>query len=95
MVEITYQRISNPLEDGSAFFAAPASSASAESLFFAAGKMHDDLKKSTTEETLEYMLRFRKFTPMLDFLSHSNLQKERKKSLTGGHVEAINSSCGV
>ncbi len=38
------------------FLAAPASSASAERLFSAAGKMHDDLKKSTTEDTLEDML---------------------------------------
>ena len=38
------------------FLAAPASSAAAERLFSAAGKMHDDLKKSTTEDTLEDML---------------------------------------
>ena len=35
------------------FFAALASSASTERLFSNAGKMHDDLKKSTTEENLE------------------------------------------
>jgi hypothetical protein len=36
--------------------AAPASSASAGQLFSAASKMHDDLKKSTFEDTLEDML---------------------------------------
>ncbi len=36
--------------------AAPASSATAERLFLAAGKMHDDLKKITSEETIEDML---------------------------------------
>ena len=45
------------------FLAAPASSASAERLFSAAGKMHDDLKKSTTEETLEDMLTVAKNYP--------------------------------
>ncbi len=38
------------------FLTAPASSAAAERLFSAAGKMHDDLKKSTTEGTLKDML---------------------------------------
>ncbi len=38
------------------FLAAPASSASAERLFSAAGNMHGDLKKSTTEDPLEDML---------------------------------------
>jgi len=38
------------------FLAAPASSTSDERLFFVAGKIHDDLKKRTTEETLEDML---------------------------------------
>ncbi len=38
------------------FLAAPASSAAAERFFPAAGKMPDDLKKSTSEETLEDML---------------------------------------
>ena len=38
------------------FLAAPASSASAERSFSAAGKMHDDLKKITSEDTLEDML---------------------------------------
>ena len=38
------------------FLAAPASSASAERLFSSAGKMHDDLKKSTKEDTLESAL---------------------------------------
>ena len=38
------------------FLAAPASSASAERLFSGAGKMHDDLKKATTEGTLEMQL---------------------------------------
>ena len=45
------------------FMAAPASSASVERLFSAAGKMHDDLKKSTTEETLEDMLTVAKNYP--------------------------------
>ncbi len=45
-------------------FAAPASSASAERLFSDAGKMHDDLKKSTSEETLdEDMLAVAKTNP--------------------------------
>ena len=35
---------------------APASSACAERLFSSAGKMHDDLKKSTNEGTLESQL---------------------------------------
>jgi len=35
------------------FLAAPASSTSAERLFSSAGKMHDDLKKSTNEETMK------------------------------------------
>jgi hypothetical protein len=34
------------------FLAAPASSTSTERLFSAAGKMHDGLKKSTSEDTL-------------------------------------------
>ncbi len=38
------------------FWAALASSASAERLFSATCKMHDDLKKSTFEDTLEDML---------------------------------------
>ena len=38
------------------FLAAPASFASAERLFSSAGKMHDDLKKSTSEETMESSL---------------------------------------
>ena len=38
------------------FLAAPASSASVERLFSAAGKMHDDQKKSTTEGCLESQL---------------------------------------
>ncbi len=38
------------------FLAAPASSAGAERLFSGAGKMHDDLKKSTDELTLENQL---------------------------------------
>ncbi len=53
--------------------AALASSASAERLFSAARKMHDDLKKSTTEETLEDMLKVSKINPMLDFLSNLHL----------------------
>jgi len=35
------------------FLAALASSAGAERLFYVAGKMHDDLKKSTDDLTLE------------------------------------------
>jgi hypothetical protein len=38
------------------FLAAPASSAASERLFSRAGKMHDDLKKSTSESTLESQL---------------------------------------
>jgi 2-oxo-4-hydroxy-4-carboxy--5-ureidoimidazoline (OHCU) decarboxylase len=38
------------------FLSAPASSACAERLFSSAGKMHDDLKKSTNEATLESQL---------------------------------------
>jgi hypothetical protein len=38
------------------FLSAPASSASVERLFSSAGKMHDDLKKNTSEETLESQL---------------------------------------
>jgi len=38
------------------FLAAPASPASAERLFSADGKMHNDLKKSTSEDTLEDIL---------------------------------------
>ena len=45
------------------FLAAPASSAAAERLFSAAGKMHDDLKKSTLEDTLEDMLTVAKNYP--------------------------------
>ena len=37
-------------------FAAPASSAGVERVFSAAGKMHDDLKKSATAGTLEMSL---------------------------------------
>ncbi len=43
--------------------AAPATSAAAERLFSAVGKMHDDLKKSTSEETLEDMLTVAKNFP--------------------------------
>ncbi len=45
------------------FLAALASSAAAERLFSGAGKMHDDLKKSTSEETLEDMLKVAKNFP--------------------------------
>ncbi len=45
------------------FLSAPISSASAERLFSAAGKMHDDLKKIATEETLEDMLTVAKNYP--------------------------------
>ena len=45
------------------FLAAPTSSSSLERLFSAAGKMHDDLMKSTTEETLEDMLTVSKNYP--------------------------------
>jgi hypothetical protein len=43
--------------------AAPASPPSFERLFSAARKMHDDLKKSTREETLEDMLAVSKIYP--------------------------------
>jgi hypothetical protein len=45
------------------FLAALASSTSAERLFHVVGKMHDDLKKSNTEETLEDMLTISNFFP--------------------------------
>ena len=45
------------------FLAAPASSAAAERLLSAAGKLHDDLKKSTSEDTLEDMLTVAKNYP--------------------------------
>jgi hypothetical protein len=45
------------------FLEAPASFAAAERLFSAVGKMHDDLKKSTSEETLEDMLTVAKNFP--------------------------------
>jgi hypothetical protein len=38
------------------FLSAPASSTCAERIFSSAGKMHDDLKKSTNEATLESQL---------------------------------------
>jgi hypothetical protein len=38
------------------FLALPASSAGCERLFHAAGRMHDDLKKSTTDETMQRVL---------------------------------------
>eukprot|EP00966_Prymnesium_polylepis_P174218 4030832-Prymnesium_polylepis.1 len=38
------------------YFAAPASSAGVERVFSAAGKMHDDLKKSAKDETLEHSI---------------------------------------
>ncbi len=38
------------------FLSAPTSSAYAERLFLSAGKMHDDLKKSTNEATLKSKL---------------------------------------
>ena len=38
------------------YFAAPASSAGVERLFSAAGKMHDDLKNSSNNDTLEASL---------------------------------------
>ncbi len=50
------------------FLTALASSTSAERLFSAAGKMHDDLKKITTEETLEGMLSVAKNYPDAWFL---------------------------
>ncbi len=45
------------------FFFAPTSSASAERLFPAVGKRHDDLKKSTSENILEDMLTVAKNFP--------------------------------
>ena len=38
------------------YFAAPASSAGVERVFFAAGKMHGDLQKSAKDTTLEHSL---------------------------------------
>ena len=38
------------------YFAAPASSGGVERVFSAAGKMHDDLKKSSKDDTLEASL---------------------------------------
>ena len=38
------------------FLSAPASSASVERLFTSAGRMHNDLKKNTSEETFESQL---------------------------------------
>lgn len=38
------------------YFAAPASSAGVERVFSAAGKMHDDLKKSAKDDTLEHSI---------------------------------------
>ena len=38
------------------FLALPASSAGPERLFHAAGRMHDDLKKSTKDTTMEHVL---------------------------------------
>ena len=38
------------------YLAAPASSAGVECVFSAAGKMHDNLKKSAKDSTLEYSL---------------------------------------
>ena len=38
------------------YFAAPASSGGVERVFSAAGKMHDDLKKSSRDDTLEASL---------------------------------------
>ena len=38
------------------YFAAPASSGGVERAFSAAGKMHDDLKKSAKDDTLESSL---------------------------------------
>jgi hypothetical protein len=45
------------------FVGSAAESVAAERLFSAAGKMHDDLKKSTSEETLEDMLTVAKNFP--------------------------------
>ncbi len=45
------------------FLVAPASSAASERLFSAAGQMHDDLKESTSEDTLEDMLTMAKNYP--------------------------------
>jgi hypothetical protein len=45
------------------FLLAPASSASAERLFSAAGKMHDDLKKCILEDTSEITLTVAKNFP--------------------------------
>ena len=39
------------------FLGCPATTAGVERAFSAAGRMHDDLKKSTSEDTLEHMLR--------------------------------------
>jgi len=38
------------------YFAAPASTAGVERVFSAAGKMHDDLKKSSKDELLKHSL---------------------------------------
>ena len=38
------------------YFASPASSAGVERVFSAAGKMHDDLRKSEKDSTLEHSL---------------------------------------
>jgi hypothetical protein len=48
--------------------AAPTFSVSAERMFSTAGKMHDDLKKSTTKYTLEDMLTIAFFFPARDFV---------------------------
>ena len=41
---------------GKKYFAAPASSAGVERVFSAAGKMHGDLRKSITDESLKHSL---------------------------------------
>ena len=54
----------NLLKMARKFLAAPASSAaSAERMYLADGKMHDELKKNTSEETLEDMLAVTKNFP--------------------------------
>jgi hypothetical protein len=56
VVERNFIQSSLSLKNGKTILSCPASSAGHERSFSKDGKMHDDQKKNTDEDTLEYML---------------------------------------
>ena len=56
MVAGARDQVAQPRQDGEAILSQPASSAGVERVFSAAGKMHDDLRKTAKDSSLEHSL---------------------------------------